>query len=196
MGVIEIETLSTEKSTNEAVRITRAKYYWFRRVFGLGFLGYLLVPTAVIGWFGIRGFIDYSRAPSGRWLYLMISAGCAVAPIALIGLLAREARKERHAKRRMYGLVKFTLSDSGISGATGDGFAFSNEWSAYSGFYVGTDVIVCRIRDSDRYLKIPTGHMSSHVLQDVRDLLGRHLPDLTQKAYRESPNQSERSAGR
>jgi hypothetical protein len=178
---VDVEEWSTRESIDEASSLTRRRHYGLRTVLRTAYRTYLLVPGAIIGWFGIRGVVGYVIS-AGRGLTPLIgivTACCAAVPCVLAGLLIRGVRQERRAAQAMCGAVRFTLTDKGVN-RTGPGSrSLLDPWSIYSGFHVGRHVILLPVHGSSAYLRIPIGAASQGRLQEIRAVLSAHLPELT-----------------
>jgi hypothetical protein len=135
-----------------------------------------------LGWLGLRGFISYSSVRN--WPYALICASLAMIPVVLAALIVRDVRNEIRSQKARYGRVSFTFTEEGVSGADAAGFAFTDSWSWYDGFYVGRTVIVCPRVGSPMSLRIPTEDLPASRREEVRSLLSRHLSELSREALR------------
>lgn len=173
MTPIELELLSTRQSVAEADVLTRRRNYWLRTVLSSIIPVYIVVPSAFLGWFGLRGLIPYIR--ERNWLGALLCAGLAAIPPVLAVLIAREARSQLRSKRARYRRVRFALTEDGISGTDAAEFSFADAWDRYAGFHIGRYVIVCPRVGSPVYLGIPTEGLSAAQREEIRALLSRHL---------------------
>jgi hypothetical protein len=186
MSAIQIEVSNTERSLDEAAKLTRRRYFWCRTILSGTYHTYLLVPGIVAGWIGARGLIEYyyQSEKDRRQLSILFCLAMVAAPFALAAFILMDVRRERRVKRAMYGPIQFTFTDEGISGIDADGFTFSDSWSCYLGFHAGSSVIVCPKKNSDAYLRIPSESLQAGQLRQLLVLLVEHLPNLSFAALR------------
>jgi hypothetical protein len=183
---MEIEVSNTIDSTGEAARLTRRRYYWLRIILSSAYHGYLLVPGAVIGWFGVRGLLICALGPERERtpLHVLVAAGAAAVPLIIAGLIGGDIRRERRAKQAMCGPLKFLLTEEGVSGIDLRGGTFTDAWSSLAGFHIAHRVIVLPKKASYVYMRIPIESLPVVRQQAVRALLLRHLPELSREGLR------------
>jgi hypothetical protein len=187
MEQIEIDVVTTSAALDEAFAISATRQSWLRRAIEYGYMTiYVIVPSAVLGWFGVRGAIAYVWGPGQDVPRFLFSVGAVAIPVCLVAFFLRNLVRARRTKSSFLGPRKFSFTAEGISGTAPNGAPFRTDWASYSGFCATNRSIICPKRDASEFLIIPIEGLPPGQTSGIRSLLARYLPELDPKALRAS----------
>jgi hypothetical protein len=155
MCQIDIEGVITAAVVYEALALTKPKHSWLRLLLEYGFLTfYLVVPAAILGWFGVKGLV-YNLWGSVNDLLAVLGCEAVIAvPAGAVVVGVRKQRWAQGVKRSLEGTARFSVTAEGIS-ISSDGVPHTGDWPCYLGFLMAQRGILCPRNEPAGFLLIP-----------------------------------------